>query len=193
MGVRKLRLYQPKRYEKRCSVNSLPISVQLSKNVMAYKVSIPLCLLTPPELVVSFPVTSSYQEGPVQSLSHLQARLAQVPDVLPPEWINLTQSHPISDKVILAKFSLHALLGAPAFVITIDERLTWTLSCFGNPVEKQECRLLQSTPNKLTCVQDVITLLCTINDSRLCSGNVATDFQDAVNSSNGIFRDNAGI
>ena len=96
---------------------------------MAYKVSIPLCLLTPPELVVSFPVTSSYQEGPVQSLSHLQARLAQVPDVLPPEWINLTQSHPISDKVVLAKFSLHALLGAPAFVITIDERLTWTLSC----------------------------------------------------------------
>lgn len=188
MGVRKLRLY-----EEIFSRQSSYFCTAESKNVMVYKVSIPLCLLTPPELVVSFPVASSYQEGPVQSLSHLQARLAQVPDVLPPQWINLTQSHPISDKVVLAKFSLHALLGAPAFVITIDEWLTWTLSCFGNPVKKQECWLLQSTPNQLTCVQDIITLLRTINDSQLCSGNAAIDFQDAVNSSNGIFRDNAGI
>ena len=103
----------------------------------------------PTHVVVSFPVTSSYQEGPVQSLAHLQARLTRVPDVLPPEWINLTQSHLSPNKVVLAKFNLHALLGAPAFIITIDEQLTWTMACFGNPVEKQECRLLKSTPNKL--------------------------------------------
>ena len=103
-----------------------------------------------------------------------------MPDILPPEWINLTQSHLSPDKVVLAKFNLHALLGAPAFIITIDEQLTWTMACFGNPVEKQECRLLKSTPNKLTNLQDVITLLHIISDSRLCQGNAAADYQDAV-------------
>ena len=74
-------------------------------------------------------------------------------------------------------------------VITIDEQLTWTMGCSGNPVEKQECRLLKSNPNKLT---DVTTLLhIIISDSRLCRGNAAVDFQDAV-SANGNFRNHAG-
>lgn len=66
--------------------------------------------------------------------------------VLPSDWINLTQSRHSPKKLVLAKFKLHALLGAPAFVITIDEQLTWTMACFGNPVEKQDCQVLKDIP-----------------------------------------------
>ena len=130
---------------------------------MAYRVSVPLCLIIPTELVVSLPIASSYRECPVCNLSHLQSRLTRETGSLPDDWINLTQSHPPQKKIMLAKFNLHSILGAPACVIIIDDNFTWTLACYGVLVNK------------------------------LCAGNAATEFQAVIDMNNGgAFKDQAG-
>ena len=194
MGVSKLRFWHPKNYErKKYAVRSLPISISLSKHVMAYRVSVPLCLITPPELVVSLPIASSYRECPVRNLSHLQSRLTRETGSLPDDWINLTQSHPSPEKIVLAKFNLHSILGAPAFVIIIDDNFTWTLACYGVLVDKVECRALDSLPDMLTCLQDVSRALHIVSTGQLCAGNATTEFQTVVDMNNGgAFKDRAG-
>lgn len=97
------RTWHAKNYDKnKYAVVFHPISISLSRNVMAYWEAIPPWLITPPWLVVLIPVGSSYWQSPEETLSHLLTREA---DSIPLNRINLTLSHHFSRKILLARFS----------------------------------------------------------------------------------------
>lgn len=69
-------------------------------------------------------------------------------DVLPYEWMNLhvTQSHPFQIYV----GGISQVGPALNFASYLYHLIDLTMGGFGNPVVKQGCQLLESTPNKLT-------------------------------------------
>ena len=186
---RKLRFYQPKRYErkKRDQAMSLLLSIPLTV-VKVLPVSVPLHLVNVPKLVLSLPL-SAYLTAPVTDLKHLSSRLAS--QSLPAGWTNACQN----DCLIFAMLTVNSpLLTANAtFLVKVDHDFSWTVSCHGVLIETEKCQALAAFPRRITCVSDVFDLLSHVHGSRICHGNPVEEFRELVDVCGGEFRDSSGI
>jgi len=159
---RKLKLFQPKYSQAK---SSLPLSLPLS----------------------------AYLTAPVSDLNLLYHRIST--QKLPDGWI--THSFKQSDDGSLFLSSVPAidsstLIATTTFVVKVDRDLKWSLSYHGILVQNNQCDVLSVIPPKVSCVQDILTLLNTIQNSRMCSGNSVEDFEQIVEQHGGAFKDTKG-
>ena len=147
---------------------SLPVSIPLSI-VTVLTVSIPLCLVNVPKLVLSLPL-SAYLTAPVTDLKHLSSRLAN--QTLPAvEHIGVRQNN----SLIFTSLSISSpLLSATAMSLVkvhVDHDFSWTVSFHGILLEADQCQALSPIPRQITCAGDIISLLSVVHASRICCGN----------------------
>ena len=130
---------------------------------MALKVRIPLNRLLP--FVVSLPL-ASYVDAPATSGEALVKRLT-VTNQLPFGWSVSTSLGPCTTlfKVQCTDEHPEALV---TFCVVINDTLTWTLTIGSIPVLPTT---LPTVPRKLLHSQQLVSLLLTLDDSKLCVGN----------------------
>ena len=154
----------PKKNEerKKYAVSTLPVRVQLTPEVMVYRISIPLSILS---YVVKLPI-QLFLSSPIDSLDCLHLRLNE--KALPPSWRML---HPTSDTLFLCKMTYHAC-AAPTlqFVLTIHDSLTWKISLSGRHIPTETLSMLR-LPRTNKTITDLTTLLKFFNNCKICTGN----------------------
>ena len=78
------------------------------------------------------------------------------------------------------------------FSLTIEGDLTWKLHVFGVLVPPHSC-ICGSTPDTLSTVCDVQSLLTKVNSSVVCTGNPDSRFTEMVVKRKGVIMDRAGM
>ncbi len=177
MGGRKLRLSTRKNEErKKYSVESLIVSVVLTKNILALPVSIPRHLIERPVLAVSIPLTA-FTDSRACSLKRLQSRL-QVTK-LPPTWVDVSHEdslHPLT----LCQVKPTLPRADVTFTLSITDEFEWTLTFHDHFLDGHKCEVLGGTPQALDSVSKVCQLLWALNSSKVCMGNDDKKFLEVM-------------
>ena len=139
------------------------------------------------ELVVKFPL-SAYKSSSVPSTSVLHSRLNLSP--VPGEW---TSSLILPSPAYLAIYKLQILppftSAEYTFMLTVAPDFTWTLCIGRRKVDIEQCQVLRGAHIKLCSVDAIISVLSTLEASKLCEGNPDNKFAELVSHHNGTFKD----
>ena len=138
-------------------------------------------------LPVSIPIS-----GLSVSVSCLEKHLQE--KSLPDGWIRLSDSS-TDGFLVLAKFSINPplLVAKATFLVKVDSELKWTLSYNDCPVEIEQCNaVLGNIPRQLSSVDSLMQLISTLQSCHICCGSAVADFQQLVDSRNGVFKDPTG-
>ena len=152
----------------------------LGKNYeLTLKVKVPLNLLKP--FVVSIPL-ASYVNAPASSGQALVARLVAT-NQLPSGWsyssttlykVQCTQQQPTP---------------SVTFSLTISDTLTWALNIGSIPILPTH---LPAVPSKLIHYHQLVSLLLTLDNSKLCIGNPDEKYMSLIKSHHGNLHDQTG-
>ena len=173
MGKRKLRFDVRKNYERKRQRVSLANEVNAVQPVIS----------SPPT-----PTTiNACDVNSLQTLSH---------DKLPPGWtLTCVSSQTDEDSLALYKLQLQQPLASVniACMVTISPDCSWTV-CIGNKIiNTTQCSRLNSLPEVINGVDELMELLLVIDGSKHCTGNPDDKFTDLVVSHKGIFKNQQGF
>ena len=124
----RLSVHRKNEERKKYACRALPVSIELTKEVMVFRVSISLVLL---KYVVSLPI-GIYLSTPVMSPQALRARLEA--KALPPTWVVVPPSSPTIESLVLCKLrydSSHSIANV-FFTVTINCILSMHLHNINN-------------------------------------------------------------
>ena len=189
---RKLRFFVTKNQERKKALArqmlTQPVSIPLFSGVIVHQ-SVQADIEKPLELKVKLPI-EAYANAPCQDLAHLQSRL-KTSNLLPPWWIDASNQQ---TPLVLFTFQCEPPLFHPKIFYTfhVDDKLTWTMSVCGVPLEVKQCTLLDSHPGKLSSVSDIVSVLGNISTARVCTGNPDKKYTVLVETRNGSFQDPSG-
>ena len=143
---------------KKYACKALPVSIKLTKEVMAFRVSISL----------SLPI-GVYLSTPVVSLQALQTRLQTT--ALPPSWIIAPSSSP--ESLVLCKLSYDSShsIASGSFMVTIDCHFGWRVMLCSNHIDASKNEFLSSFPPSICTFYDLVRLLESLESCRIYSGN----------------------
>ena len=173
MPGRRFRLSVHRKNEER-TCKALPVSIELTREVMVFRVSIPLILL---KYVVSLPI-SIYLSSPVVSPQALRARLQT--RALPPSWVIAPAS--TMDSLVLCKLrydSSHSIADV-LFIITINCHLGWHVMLCGSCVDLTKNEFLSSLPRSICSFVNLVHILESLDSCRICIGNSEDKFLNVV-------------
>lgn len=172
MGKRKLRFDVRKNYERKRQRVSLAEEVNAVQSV--------ICPL----------LAATINECDVNTLQTLSR------DKLPSGWTSTcVSSHTNEESLALYKLQLQQPLASVnvAYMVTISSDCSWTV-CIGNKIiNTPQCSRLNSFPEVISKVDELIQLLLVIDSSKHCTGNPDDKFSDLVVSHKGNFKNHQGI
>ena len=175
MPGRKFRLgvYRKNEERKKYACKALPVSIELTKEVMVFRVSIPLALL---KFVVSIPL-SVFLSTPVVSPHALRTRLQT--RALPPSWIIAPTA---TDSLVLCKLRYQPFHSNAdvLFTVTINPHLEWRIMLCGNHLDLTKHEFLSSLPSRICSFIDLIHVLESLDSCRICIGNSEEKFLSVV-------------
>ena len=183
---RKLKFYRPKNYERKKL--SFIISIRLQDVTVTSLSAVPNQLVQIPQLILSLPI-STYMTAPVTDLHHLCSRLSA--QSLPDGWRkHMDGTH---SGLILSYLSVNSstLMPVTSFIVKVDNNLKWSLSYNGMLVKNQQhCGF--SILEEIKCLNDVLTVLSSVQVSHVCCGNSVEEFKQLVDDHCGEFKDSEG-
>ena len=151
----KLRLHQPKNYERKkiCKRKepTFVVSIKL-QDVRAFPLSIPMRI---PRLTLSLPI-SAFITALVYDICHLNSRLSM--QTLPDGWVrhmNASHSNLIFTNLSIDSF---AMLPITTFIVRIDHYLKWSISYNGIIVKNHQLSGFMDS-QQIKCLNDVTVLL----------------------------------
>ena len=175
MPGRRFRLSVHRKNEERKKhvCKALPVSIELTKEVMVFRVSIPLAVL---KFVVSIPL-SIFLSTPIVSLHALQSRLQA--RALPPSWI---VAETAMDSLVLCKFRYHPSQSVAdvLFTVTIDPQLWCRIMLCENYLDPSKHEFVSSLPSRICSYSDIIRILESLDACRICIGNSEEKFLSVV-------------
>ena len=117
-------------------------------------------------------------------------------DKLPSGWTSTcVSSYTNEESLALYKLQLQQPLASVnvAYMVTISSDCSWTV-CIGNKIiNTPQCSRLNSFPEVISKVDELIQLLLVIDSSKHCTGNPDDKFSDLVVSHKGNFKNHQGI
>ena len=177
---RKLRFYQPKqRKDDRVIPQPAPLSEKAE------------LLLSPLRLPLSLPL-SVYLSAELPDLPSLRNHLAS--QTLPAGWVQHVDPF-LQNCLIFASLRVNPdlLTATTTFVVKMDSTLKWSMSCYSNLVEVEQCCALAAMPRSVKSASALLRLLTTISECHICSGNPAAEFGELVEAHGGLFKDASGM
>lgn len=173
MGKRKIRFDARKNYERKKHARARAITQPQHDT----------------ELVVTLP-RSAYTTAAVAEVAALQSRLT-ISHTLPNDWISTLLS---SNDLALYKLTVSPpLMSAKVqYMLTISNDLSWVLCIGQKEIKRSECQMLQDVGHLLSSVEEVISLLVAIDNSKICVGNPDEKFNLLNDRHKGIFRGQSG-
>ena len=111
---------------------------------------------------------------------------------LPCGWVEYLDNSSASLIFIHLSVNVPLLVANTTFVVRIDNKLKWRVSCCGVLIDIQESRVLSGFSPQINSAQDVFSLLKKIQSSRVCSANLINDFKQLVDEHGTDFMDSSG-
>ena len=137
----------------------------------------------------SLPISIPLKRLPQLSLDQLCCDLES--QILP-MWIYLR--NPNDTKVQVCKMDSSCRGRPPKVVVCleIEESMEWTIYVWSKKLDPSSYPMLRTHPLKIRCVNDVLSILKTVDGSTICMGNNDEKDDPIVNGHKGIFNDAMG-